>query len=227
MTSLQTRLSVLIGVIALGAVVVLFGLLGRAPAIGPIVDARPVSWTDLLPEDEARFFAAIEEGTGPTSEEDWIMQEASRAPIGLMDGAPDGGGIDGMAGGGLAWDAPPQMTPAALPRDDLDGERIALSGYMTPLDFEAMETQAFLLVPYVGACIHVPAPPANQIVFVESATPVPVVDMWQPLTAIGTLQVQRLDTGIAESAYVMDLERLVALDTTGGPDEDYTSGEMQ
>ena len=145
------------------------------------------------------------------------MQEAERSRLGLMDGAPDD----------LAWDAPPQMSPAARPRDDLDGARVALSGYMTPLDFDALETQAFLLVPYVGACIHVPAPPANQIVYVESATPVPVIDMWQPFTAIGTLRVQRLETELAESAYVMDLERMVALDISEGPDADYESDEMQ
>ena len=226
MTSLHTRLSVLIGVTALGAVALLFGILGREPLPAPIADARMMMWRDLLPDDEAEALALLE-AAGPTSEEDWLMQEASRAPLGLLDGAPDGGGIGGTAGGDPAWNAPPQMTPAAMPRDDLDGERVALSGYMTPLDFEAMETQAFLLVPYVGACIHVPAPPANQIVFVESATPVPVVDMWQPLTAIGTLRVQRLETELAESAYVMKLDRLVALDTAGGPDEDYTGGEMQ
>ncbi|MEL7183068.1 MAG: DUF3299 domain-containing protein, partial [Pseudomonadota bacterium] len=118
---------------------------------------------------------------------------------------------------------------AAEPRADLDGTRIALAGYMTPLDFEARETQMFLLVPYVGACIHVPAPPPNQIILVQSTRPVPVLDMWQPFTAVGTLRVERLDTGLAQSAYVMDLDRMVDMTVAGGPEEDYTAGagEMQ
>ena len=215
MTSLQSRLSVAIAILALGAATTLLVIFGRPPTAAPLAEARMMMWLDLLPDDEAEALASLE-AAGPTSEEDWLVQEAARS---VAD--PSGADADDAA-----WDVAPQEMPDALPRDDLDGVRVALSGYMTPLDFEAMETRGFLLVPYVGACIHVPAPPANQIVFVESATPVPVIDMWQPFTAIGTLRVQRLETELAESAYVMELERMVALDITGGPDEEY-GGEMR
>ena len=35
-----------------------------------------------------------------------------------------------------------------------------------PLDGEREKTREFLLVPYFGACIHAPAPPANQVIHV-------------------------------------------------------------
>ncbi|MEM7487603.1 MAG: DUF3299 domain-containing protein, partial [Pseudomonadota bacterium] len=124
---------------------------------------------------------------------------------------------------GDVWAEQPQQSQSFETRDDLEGVRVALSGYMTPLSFEERETQVFLLVPYVGACIHVPAPPPNQIIIVQSDEPVPVLDMWQPFTAVGTLRVERLETDLAESAYVMDLDRMVSLDMAGGPEEDYTA----
>jgi hypothetical protein len=49
----------------------------------------------------------------------------------------------------------------------LSGKRVALSGYLLPLEYSEKKTTEFLLVPYVGACIHAPTPPANQIVHVK------------------------------------------------------------
>lgn len=50
---------------------------------------------------------------------------------------------------------------------ELDGRVIKLPGYVLPLDFDGTSVKSFLLVPYVGACIHVPPPPPNQIVHVQ------------------------------------------------------------
>jgi len=51
--------------------------------------------------------------------------------------------------------------------DELDDKDVSLVGYLVPLDFEADKTDEFVLVPYFGACIHVPPPPPNQIVYVK------------------------------------------------------------
>ena len=48
----------------------------------------------------------------------------------------------------------------------LDGTAVKLSGFVVPLDNTQNGIQEFLLVPYFGACIHTPPPPANQIVHV-------------------------------------------------------------
>lgn len=51
----------------------------------------------------------------------------------------------------------------------LDGQNIRLPGYIVPLEVsEEGRTTEFLLVPYFGACIHVPPPPSNQIVHVKA-----------------------------------------------------------
>lgn len=50
---------------------------------------------------------------------------------------------------------------------ELDGRDIRLPGYVLPLEFTGTLVKTFLLVPYVGACIHSPPPPVNQIVHVR------------------------------------------------------------
>ena len=57
----------------------------------------------------------------------------------------------------------------------LDGVTVRLPGYIIPVDLGADGVTSFVLVPYVGACIHVPPPPANQLVFVTTEKPWPNV----------------------------------------------------
>ncbi len=56
-----------------------------------------------------------------------------------------------------------------LTNPELDGKQVNIPGYMLPLEFDGFDVSEFLLVPYVGACIHTPPPTANQIVHVKSA----------------------------------------------------------
>ena len=51
---------------------------------------------------------------------------------------------------------------------ELNGQRVRMGGYLLPLEVSGNKVVEFLLVPYVGACIHVPPPPPNQIVYVKT-----------------------------------------------------------
>ena len=53
----------------------------------------------------------------------------------------------------------------------LNGQQVRLPGYLLPLEFTGNEVTEFLLVPWVGACIHTPPPASNQIVHVKTETP--------------------------------------------------------
>jgi len=92
---------------------------------------------------------------------------------------------------------PPKMA------DGLDGERVRLSGYIVPLKFSGSGVEEFLLVPYAGACIHVPPPPRNQIVLVTSADPIDARGLYQAVTVTGTISVGGSKTGLAEAGYRM------------------------
>jgi uncharacterized protein len=48
--------------------------------------------------------------------------------------------------------------------EELNGQRVRIPGYLLPLEISGSKVTEFLLVPYIGACIHVPPPPPNQIV---------------------------------------------------------------
>jgi uncharacterized protein len=72
----------------------------------------------------------------------------------------------------------------------LDGSAAKLSGFVVPLDSTQDGIREFLLVPYFGACIHTPPPPANQIVHVIAA------ETFKGLHAMDTVKV----SGILKAA---------------------------
>ncbi|MEM9783098.1 MAG: DUF3299 domain-containing protein [Pseudomonadota bacterium] len=84
-----------------------------------------------------------------------------------------------------------------------NGKQVRLPGFMVPLSYEGTGVIDFLLVPYVGACIHVPPPPSNQIVFVSSTTPYDVVGYFEPVDVEGEMQTQSMSTDLAEVGYVI------------------------
>lgn len=65
-----------------------------------------------------------------------------------------------------AWDKAP-VVPA------MSGQRVRIPGFLVKLEGDANTVREFLLVPYFGACIHVPPPPANQVIHVVPDKPVP------------------------------------------------------
>jgi hypothetical protein len=71
----------------------------------------------------------------------------------------------------------------------LDRKVIKLPGYVLPVDFKGTMVKTFLLVPYVGACIHVPPPPLNQIVFVQADKPFKSDEMFAPVWVTGAIRV--------------------------------------
>lgn len=161
--------------------------------------ARAVEWKDLIPDG-----AVV---TLPRDASSDFPDVASAPRVRSSETGGDPGAPDGTP-----WPA----TDANAPRPDLAGKRVALAGYMTPFNVLEGKTRTFLLVPYVGACIHVPAPPPNQVVLVEAAEPVEVRPMWQPFRAVGRLGVERIDTGLAEVGYTMELEAMEPYEDAGG-----------
>ena len=61
-------------------------------------------------------------------------------------------------------------------------------------------------MPFVGACIHVPPPPANQIVYVKSEKGFEVAGQFDPVWVTGTLKTETAFTGLADAGYTIDAE---------------------
>ena len=79
----------------------------------------------------------------------------------------------------------------------LDGKLIRMPGYALPLEFDGTAVIEFLLVPYVGACIHVPAPPANQTVFVTLKQPHKTNNLYDPVWITGRLKVKTTNKALS------------------------------
>lgn len=75
--------------------------------------------------------------------------------------------------------------------DGLDGQLVRIPGYALPLEFAGIAVKEFLLVPYFGACIHVPPPPLNQMVFVTLDEPYVVNELFAPVWITGRMSVER------------------------------------
>lgn len=102
-----------------------------------------------------------------------------------------------------------QDLPNAPVVQSLDGQNIRLPGYIVPLEVnEEGRTTDFLLVPYFGACIHVPPPPSNQIVHVKSDLGVKLDELYQPYWVEGPLQVKASSSELADAGYQMDADKI-------------------
>ncbi|MCS4511723.1 DUF3299 domain-containing protein [Xylophilus ampelinus] len=94
------------------------------------------------------------------------------------------------------WDEAP--TVAAM-----DGRRVRMPGYVVPLEEGWQGLGEFLLVPYFGACIHTPPPPANQIVLVRIDPPAKGFRSMDAVWVNGTLGLARGSSDMGASAYSM------------------------
>ena len=87
---------------------------------------------------------------------------------------------------------------------DMKGKLVKILGYVAPLDFLGGDELAeFLLVPYFGACIHVPPPPANQIIHVTLAKPREGIQVMDTVWVYGRLQIEKTENDLADSGYSM------------------------
>jgi hypothetical protein len=91
---------------------------------------------------------------------------------------------------------------------ELDGKRVRIGGYVVPLDFDATKIKEFLLVPFVGACIHVPPPPPNQIIYVKAGEGFEITGQFDPVYVTGTIKTARQFTGLAATGYTMEADRV-------------------
>ena len=102
----------------------------------------------------------------------------------------------------------------------LDGKEVRIPGYVTPIAFDDENVSEFLFVPFLGACIHVPPPEANQIIHVTNAKGISAKDVWQPMWLTGRLEAKPVGTVLADVGYRMREAVVSAYDGTAEIVED-------
>lgn len=157
-----------------------------------------ITWSDLAPRPDPktqaerdaleRMAAALNEYMGGAQQ----GYEAGPGPGLVMHGGVVGIGDDGE-------------TLVA----DYDGQRVSMPGYALPLEFSPEGVTEFLLVPYIGACLHVPPPPPNQLVMIKSEQPYIFDDVFIPVTVTGVFSRFKTEIDEIESGYRIEAEAVV------------------
>ncbi|RZA13044.1 MAG: DUF3299 domain-containing protein [Proteobacteria bacterium] len=87
----------------------------------------------------------------------------------------------------------------------MNAREIRIGGYPVPLETDAKgRSTLFFLVPYPGACIHVPPPPPNQMLLVRYPKGVKIGDIYDPLWVMGKVKIEKVSNAMADAAYALD-----------------------
>jgi hypothetical protein len=122
-----------------------------------------------------------------------------------------------FAGGapGAAHDYLGEAAPAAQqsldfsPNPELEGKVVKIPGFIVPLDVAKDGTVSeFFLVPYFGACIHVPPPPPNQIVHIQAPKGIALDSIYEAYWITGKLRVQQKTTRLGAATYAITADKV-------------------
>ena len=150
---------------------------------------QELSWDDLKPEDEkeidqVEYFGSLEISG------DWDVDEQEQNESGFY-----------------SEPLPPAFSDSVVSK--FNGKSIRLAGFVVPLAFDSENlVSEFFLVPYFGACYHLPPPPPNQIIYVSSAEPFEYENIDDPVWVMGVIDTQQTGNEVATASYSMYLDQL-------------------
>ena len=158
------------------------------------VEYKTVEWVDLIPPEVLEillnppsYIAEIEDG----SAEDQIASQMKNT---------------------LAEEEQDAYRRALASTDvnpAMNGQKIRIPGFVVPLEFDEDQTiSQFFLVPYFGACLHMPPPPPNQIILVDAPDGVQMSALYEPFWLEGEVSTVVTENDMAKSAYAMQLHKL-------------------
>ena len=146
-----------------------------------------IEWTDLIPKDDLEALLnppeslnEIEDG----SEQDQISSQLQAAIAQASDSRYQ------------------QALSSTNIKPEYNNRRIRIPGFIVPLEFNEQQViSSFFLVPFFGACIHVPPPPPNQIIYAEYKHGLKLEALYDPFWIEGTLKTTLTENDVATAAY--------------------------
>ncbi len=148
---------------------------------------KMVEWPELMPKDDLdallnppEYLSDIEDG----SEEDQISSQIQSTIAAASD------------------DRYQQALVSTNIVEEMNGKAIKIPGFIVPIEFNDQQTVTqFFLVPFFGACLHMPPPPPNQIIFVDYPKGLQLPSLYDPFWISGILQASLVENEIATSSY--------------------------
>lgn len=158
----------------------------------------PILWEDLMPEGAEEELYRQQEAFFEDLQRRYAANATTLGDAQSFQEIEEGSDLDQM----------PQFGTFDVV-EELDGQLIRIPGYVVPLEFDLDKRyKTFLFAPYMGACIHTPPPPPNQIIFVTSKSGVLIKDIWSPYWIEGELSAAETSSDLADSAYSLELSTL-------------------
>jgi hypothetical protein len=222
------RLRVLLSVVCVSASLFI-------PSNGGAQEARQIDWPDLtvtLEFDDpfaslsrpqlidlsvvARYRGRVDRGGTLSDDEKAKMNEAATRLEGID--------IDGLLARRQEI-AALRRRQAMATNPELEDRLVRVPGYALPLDFDGRKVTEFLLVPWVGACIHTPPPPPNQIISVTADTPFEMEERFEPVWVEGVLRTgpQSRNLFLVDGSADID----VGYSMTGATIQEYTEEPLE
>ena len=163
--------------VALAAAIAAAGQQHRGADKGGKTGFREISWDDLIPADwnPEKFLADLELDD---------LQDNDPRAMELMQRMRE------------EWDRAPVV-------ERFSGQQVRIPGFVVPLESDGRTIREFLLVPYFGACVHVPPPPANQLIHVIPDQPIAAGLSMSPVWVNGVLNVGRVASELGSAGYQM------------------------
>ena len=154
-------------------------------------DYKTIEWVELIPKDDL---------------------DALLNPPSYLDEIEDGSLEDKISTGllnALEASADDRYQQALISTNvipEMDGKAVRIPGFVVPLEFnDEQQATQFFLVPFFGACIHVPPPPPNQIIMIKAPQGLHFDNIYTPFWVSGVLQVETTENEMGISAYSMQL----------------------
>jgi hypothetical protein len=97
-------------------------------------------------------------------------------------------------------------------RPELNKSHVKIPGFVIPLEAEGEKVTEFLLVPYFGACIHVPPPPTNQIIHVIYKKGATYQALWDVVYVTGELVTKTSTHDDIQSSYQLNATKIEPYD---------------
>ena len=201
-------------------------------------DIRQLGWEDLAPQVEYTdpFQELSQEQASKMGFVYWMIQRQKQGPplhpqeqeilseqfdTDIEALKAEGVDIDGIVAAQEEVDRRIEIADNTMV-DALDSQSVAIPGYALPLEFaENNRVTEFLLVPYIGACIHVPPPPPNQIVFVETEDGIEMNSLFEPVLVSGLISVEQSEQNLTFVDGSADINVGYTLQATAVEDYEY------
>ncbi len=167
------------------------------------ISYTPIEWTDLLPdhdlealENPPEYLANIVDGSEDDQLPSQLKAEASA------------NSSEGSSGSAIEHRYQQALTSQDI-RPEFNGRHVRIPGFIVPLEFDDLQTiTTFFLVPFFGACIHMPPPPPNQIIYAEYEPGMRLEALYDPFWINGTLTTNMVENDMATAAYSLTVSAI-------------------